>query len=168
MVAPTMAPPPMVVMRAGPPLLNIHSLLLLGGPVPMRPSHQRGDEKEDTVHDAKRKSGLEHSARLVHTDVDAIDARRPKDSKRHVNAGSPRDVGAVCARDEPQVIHAGYKRTDKGQVDEAHKARVVRGPVVREESEQRPRQAKGRDDEEDQDVIRRKHVGVVVPVDEPG
>lgn len=39
-------------------------------------NHERekgSDEEEDTVHDAERKTSLEHGARLVGVDADAVD-----------------------------------------------------------------------------------------------
>lgn len=138
MVTPTMAPPSMMMMRARPPLLNIHPLLLLRSVIPMRPGQNGGNEKEDAVHNPKRKSSLQHRASLVNAHIQTVYGRGPEDSKRDVVARSAGDTGAVCAGDEPEVVNACYEGTHETQIDEAYEARVMGGSVVREKCEEGP------------------------------
>lgn len=159
---PAMAPMPPTSMRT-PPAPMHHNLLLL----PL--VHQRHDprhKEKHTIHNPQREARLEHRTRLIHAQPHrrqgAAAKRAQVDIDRRV-AGHDGDAVRVC--DEAQLVDAGDEGADEGEVDEADEARVV---AVREDGEEGPGQGEDRDDEEEEDVGRRKLVGGDVEVDEVG
>ena len=76
---------------------------VLSDAVAVEPGQHGGEEEEDAVHDAEGEAGLEHGARLVGVDVDAVAVEGPEGPKVDVVARAP-DAGAVGARDEPEVV----------------------------------------------------------------
>lgn len=76
---------------------------VLGDAVAVEPGEHGGEEEEDAVHDAEREAGLEHGARLVGVDVDAVAVEGPEYPEADVVA-RPADVGAVGAGDEAEVV----------------------------------------------------------------
>lgn len=78
-------------------------LRVLGDAVAVEPGEDGGEEEEDAVHDAEREAGLEHGARLVGVDRDAVAVEGPEYPEADVVA-RPADVGAVGAGDEAEVV----------------------------------------------------------------
>lgn len=89
------------------------SVAVLGEAVAVQPGQDGGEEEHDAVHDAEGEAGLEQGARLVGVDAHAraVDA---KEAKVDVVGGPRRDVGAVGARDEAQVVDARDQGPDEG------------------------------------------------------
>lgn len=88
---------------------------VLGDAVAVEPGEHGGEEEEDAVHDAKRKTGLEHGARLVGVDRDAVAVEGPEYPEADVVA-RPADVGAVGAGDEAEVVDCCDEGADEACV----------------------------------------------------
>jgi len=128
-VAPAMAPamaPPMGVT----PLPRVVLLLLRFGLAAMYPREDGCAEKEEAVHDTEREACLEHTARLVHTDIKRIDLGTPKDTKAYISRGAPRNIDAVNVSDEAQVVDARDKSTDKSEIDKRNELRIGGASVI--------------------------------------
>lgn len=76
---------------------------VLADALAVEPGQHGGKEEEDAVHDAEGEAGLEHGARLVGVDVDAVAVEGPERPEVDVVARAP-DAGAVRARDESEVV----------------------------------------------------------------
>lgn len=143
---------PMAMMaRAAPALVHNPFILVIA----MQNGQHRRHKKEDAVHDPQRKTGLEHGARLVDGNVDAVEARAPKDAEGLVNAAARFDAGAVGLCDPAEVVDACDQGANEAQVDEADEARVGLGAVIAEEREDGPGCPQDGDNEEDEDVVGR-------------
>lgn len=153
-----------VVAAAGAVAARLVAVLLLLRAVAVEPGEDGGEGEEDAVHDAEGEGGLEHGARLVGADVEAVDAGRPEDAEADVPPVARDDVGAVGARDEAQVVDGGDEGAEEAQVDQSHEARVGAAAVVAEEGEQRPDEAQNRHDKHDEDEVRRQDVVAGVAV----
>lgn len=82
---------------------------VLADAIAVEPGEHGGEEEEDAVHDAEGEAGLEHGARLVGVDVDAVAVEGPEYPEVDV-VGRPADAGAVRAGDEAEVVD----RCDEG------------------------------------------------------
>lgn len=155
-----MASTAMVMMRA----VMAHDALLDNDAVSVHPGRQRGNGKEDGVHNGKRPRGLEHGARLadgprVARDADVVDVVVP-------DAVDGR-VLAVGVLDLAQVDDAGDEAAEEAEVDKGDEHSVVGGSRVVEQREEGPGEGEDGDDEEDEDVVGREDVCVVELFDEP-
>lgn len=81
--------------------------------VAVEPGQHGGEEKEDAVHDAEGEAGLEHGARLVGVDGDAVAVEGAEDAKVDVVGRAGRDVGAVGVGDEAEVVDACNEGADE-------------------------------------------------------
>lgn len=85
---------------------------VLADAVAVEPGEHGGEEEEDAVHDAEGEAGLEHGARLVGVDADAVAVEGSKRPEADVVA-RPADVGAVRAGDEAQVVDSSDEGADE-------------------------------------------------------
>jgi len=85
---------------------------VLADAVAVEPGQDGGEEEEDAVHDAEGEAGLEHGARLVGVDGDAVAVEGPKRPEGDVVARA-RHVGAVGARDESEVVDGRDEGADE-------------------------------------------------------
>lgn len=92
---------------------------VLADALAVEPGEHGGEEEEDAVHDAKGEAGLEHGARLVGVDVDAVAVEGPEYPEADVVA-RPADAGAVRAGDEAEVVD----RCDEGADESFSRADV--------------------------------------------
>lgn len=82
---------------------------VLADALAVEPGEHGGEEEKDAVHDAEGEAGLEHGARLVGVDIDAVAVEGPEYPEADVVA-RPADAGAVRAGDEAEVVD----RCDEG------------------------------------------------------
>lgn len=107
---------------------------VLGDAVAVEPGEHGGEEEEDAVHDAEREAGLEHGARLVGVDRDAVAVEGPEYPEADVVA-RPADVGAVGAGDETEVVDCCDEGADESCGENmyvsgiAHRCSGGRSPV---------------------------------------
>lgn len=100
-----MASTPSVSMAGIVSFLNDDLVLLMGSPDRQRDETREG--KEDTIHDAEHEAGLQHITRLVHRHGDAVHVDGAQGAEGDDVACAGRDVGAVAARHEAQLVNAG-------------------------------------------------------------
>lgn len=115
----------------------------------MNPRQQARDKEENGIHDAKRKTSLEHRARLVDVDAESIKVRRPDGAQVDKVRVPAIDRGAVHGADPPEIINGGDEGADEGEVDEGDELRVGGGAVVAEQRGDGPGEREDGDDEED-------------------
>jgi len=131
-------------------LAHIRLLLLPGSTMPKRQC--RRNKKEDTIHNPKRKTGLQHRTLFIRLKIHPLATQSHIIAKIDFPSSSCRDVGAVFHGDEAQVVDAGDEGADETEVDEADEAGVGFRTVVGEESADCPGGGEDGDDEEDEDV----------------
>lgn len=119
----------------------------------MDESKNTRNEKEDAVHDSKRKGSLQHRALLVRRKVQGVDRYTTKSKANGVRRALC-DRGAVLVGDAAQFVDACDEGADEAEIDEGGEACVVTGAVVGEEGCDGPGSAKDTDNEEDEDVVR--------------
>ena len=130
-------------------------------------SDNRGDGKEDNVHDTKRPAGLEHSARLV-VDKVVAGANDTNTASRDIPVVGAANANAVGVSDVAQVVNGSDEGAEEEGVNECDKVGVGRGAVVAEESEDCPCESENGNDEEDEDRVGSQGVLLDEAIDEPG
>lgn len=143
------------------PIARAHAIAMHAG------EHRR-EEEQDGVDDAKGEARLEHGARLVDLDVDAVEGGAAEDAEAQVDGGPADHARAVGVGYEAEGVHGADEGADEEEVDDGHEDGVCGGAVVREEGEDGPGAGEDRDDEEDEDGVWCQRVGIVVPVYEVG
>ena len=111
------AAPVAPVARVVPGLAVVGCLLVGAHAVPVDPGQNGSGEEEDAVHDAKGEARLEHSARLVDRNVEAVDTSRAEDAECDIVRVADSDVGAVGTADEAQIVDASDKSSDKAKIN---------------------------------------------------
>lgn len=129
------------------------------------------DEEEDDVHDSKRKTGLEHGARLVKMNRERIGEASTGREESDVDAACVRitfaPLRAVPFRNRAEVVNTCYQSADEEKINDGHKQRGVAGAVVGDQSCESPDCSEDGDDEQDQNEGRRELVRFRVAIDEP-
>ncbi|TGO39336.1 hypothetical protein BHYA_0056g00480 [Botrytis hyacinthi] len=131
-------------------------------------SQQTRDEKENAIHDSKRKTRFEHRTRLINFDTHTIDIRISKRPEIDIVTGGSGQMRTVGIGDEAQLVHAGDKGTHETEIDEGDEERVGARAVVGEERGDGPGTGEHGDDEEHQDVVGGERIVGCVDVDEEG
>lgn len=149
------------------PLAGMFLFLCLGLAA-MYPRQYSCAEEKEAVHDAECEARLEHAARLVDADIEGIDPGAPKNTEAKIGRRPSRDIDTVDVGDEAQVIDTRNKGANETEIDKCDELGVRRASVVREQREERPGKAEHRNNEQDQDIVRRQKVAFDVAVDEVG
>lgn len=113
-------------------------------------SDNRGDGKEDDVHDAKCPAGLEHGAGLVVDEVIA-GANDPDIANGEIPVVATLNANTVGVAYVAEVVNGGYEGTEEEGINECDKVGVCRRAVIAEEGEDCPSKRENRDNEEDED-----------------
>ncbi|TGO85660.1 hypothetical protein BPOR_0375g00090 [Botrytis porri] len=150
-----------------------HINLLISPPPPLLPlphhtSQQTRYEKENTIHDSKRKTGFEHRTRFIHFDSHSINIRISKGSEIDVVSGGVCEMRTVGIGDEAELVDAGDESAYETEIDERNEEGVGAGAVVGEEGCDGPGAGEHGDDEEHEDVVGGESVVGCVDVDEEG
>lgn len=117
-------------------------------PLTHHTSQQARNEKENAIHDSKRKARFQHRARLVNFDTHTVDIRVSKCSEVDVVAGSSGQVRAIWVGDEAEFVNAGDECPHETEIDEGDEERVGAGAVIGEEGCDGPGTGEHRDDEQ--------------------
>lgn len=131
-------------------------------------SQQTRDEKENAIHDSKRKTRFEHRTRFIHFHTHAIDIGISKRPEIDVVTGGRRQMRTIGIGDEAQLVHAGDKGTHETEIDEGDEERVGARAVVGEQRGDGPGAGEHGDDEQHQDVVGGQRIVGCVDVDEEG
>jgi len=132
--------------------------LLPPTPTTIHKRQQARKSKENTIHNPKRKTSLQHRTLFICCEMKGIDRYGAEDT-RDLVLGVGGDVCAVLTRDAAQFVDASDEGADEAEVDEGYEQRVVFGAVVGEEGADCPGRSEDGDDEEDEDVVWCEGVG---------
>lgn len=113
-------------------------------------SNNRGDGKEDDIHNAECPAGLEHRAWLVVDEVIA-GADDPDIASGEVPVVATSNANTVGVTYVAEVVNGGDEGTEEEGINEGDKVGVCRGAVVAEEGEDSPSKRENRDNKEDED-----------------
>lgn len=116
----------------------------------MHESDNRGNGKEDDVHNAKCPAGLEHGAWLVVDEVIA-GANDPYIASGEVPVVATSNANTVGVAHIAQVVNGGNEGAEEQGINECDKVGVCRRAVVAEEGEDCPSKRENRDNEENED-----------------
>lgn len=135
-------------------LPHINILLLPTTPPPHKQRQHTRKEKENTIHNPKRPTRLQHRARLINRHIKATD-RRGMASNTDAEEGiiGRGHAAAAVLVDIAELVDARDKGADEAQVDEGDEPGVGFRAVVGEEGGDGPDGGEDRDDEEDEDVV---------------
>jgi len=118
----------------------------------MEESKYTRKKEEDSIHNPKRKTGLEHRALFIRREMQTVKRYAAQDSTDLV-ATALCDMGAVLATDATQFVDTCDEGPDETEIDEGDKEGVVFRSVVGEESADCPGGGEDGDNEEDEDVV---------------
>lgn len=149
-------------------LTGVRLAIARAHPIAMQAGEHGCEEEQDGVDDAEGEARLEHGARLLELDVDAVEGSAAEDAEAHVDAGSADHARAVRVGYEAKGVYGADEGAHEEEVDEGHESSICRRAVVREEGKDSPSSGEDRDDEEDEDGVWCQRVGVVVAVDKVG
>lgn len=96
--------------------------------LPKQVSQGTGDCKENTIHDSKCETGLQHCTLLVHIKIQSRDtAREPgvisKGNASAVHMASS-DMSTIGVDDAAQFVYTGYEGAYEAEVDKRYKVGV--------------------------------------------
>lgn len=96
-------------------LLNHHLLFFTA----LHEQQQKsGRGEEDNIHNAESEAGLQHGARLIHSERERAIAADPTRRHRDVEIARSGEVAAVCLGNVPEFIHTCNQRAHKAEIDE--------------------------------------------------
>jgi len=93
-------------------------ILAIFPPTGMEESKHAGNEKENTIHNPKRKARLQHRTLLIGRKVQSVNRRTPKYAKANLVCISGGNVCTVLMCDAAEFVDTGDERTDETEVDE--------------------------------------------------
>ena len=114
--------------------------------------HEARNGKEDAVHDAERKAGLQHCTRLVDVRREWAASIKAVGAQAHVEGAIVTEVGAVGLGNTAQLVNARNERTNEAEVNEGDEDGGFASRLSPEEGHDRPDTGQDGDDEKDEDV----------------
>ena len=121
------------------------------------------DGKQQNVDNGQSKASLEHSTALIDMQLRTKEADLAEIEIRRCAT----KVGAICFCNVAQIVDTGDECANEAGIDKRQKAAGMTNATVQDGGKDDPGEPERRDDEQDQDVVRRKLVSLGKGMHEP-